>query len=172
MRVLTFILKLAKHYYFKKNFISGLESHFFTSISTALYLDGCHYNSLTWDWNIKKQLVFGKMYSSPSLQVPCSQMWRSVFAFPRPAVVNLETSFRLSVNKYVLGKLWLLCKGTRYVLKPAWIPSGTYIWGWAQSDDCGSALSKLPMCLLPTVQRFQVCKPVNSSTTIHEHREK
>lgn len=65
-----------------------------------------------------------------------------------------------------LSKLWLFCKRTKWVLKPTWLPSGTYIWGWAQSDECKSALSRSPMILLPTVQRYQDHMPI----TIQELR--
>lgn len=42
------------------------------------------------------------MYSSLRVQAAHSQ---GVLAFPRPAVINLEISFRLSVNEYV----WVSC---------------------------------------------------------------
>lgn len=38
VRLLTVILRLAEYYDFKKNIISGLESHFVISIPTALCL--------------------------------------------------------------------------------------------------------------------------------------
>jgi hypothetical protein len=46
-----------------------------------------------------------KTYTAQSVQVVCSQMQTTFLAFPGPAVINLEISFRLSKNKYI----WVSC---------------------------------------------------------------
>lgn len=137
--ILTFILELVKHYFFKKYFISGLV----TSIPTILYLYWCHCNSLTWDWNIKNNHTLRKMYTSQSMHH--SLMWRGILVFPGPALINLKISFRSSLNMYV----WVNCDFSAKDQDMHWSPRGLLLGHTMSGAELKAIITKVPWVRCP-----------------------